>query len=161
MLVLAVAACKKAPPSAVSEGDSPTTMPLPSVAAPPPKDASSVPDTERSAAPPTTPGSSAPALPAQFKEFEAVLLPLTAEPEGEARSKKTCKVLETLRIKSLAVRRSVPAGADATAWEKASNEIRGAFEGLGPICTDDVPDDSADLQTIHQAYLRLVALLPQ
>lgn len=163
-LLLFTAACKKEPAPAGGGSGSAATAPVPT---PPAADATATPPPAADAtATPTaadaTAAQPAPAaLPAEFKAFEALLLPLVAEPEGEARSKKTCAQLEQLRIASLAVRRKVPAGADAAAWEKASDDMRGAFEGLGGLCGDDSPDDSTDLKTIHQAYLQLVALLPK
>ncbi len=103
---------------------------------------------------------SAATRPAAFAELEAILLPLTREPEGEARSRKTCKQLMPLQTKALAVTRSRPAGVDAAAWQSASRGLMGTLEGLGPICTDDPPDDAEELARMLEHYQRLVALLP-
>jgi hypothetical protein len=117
--------------------------------------------------PPSPPGSrdaveaTPKSLPASFVAFEALLFPIVREPESDRRSRSTCAVIEKLRIKSLAIQRSAPTGVDAAAWEAASSEMRGAFDGLGSTCTDDPPHDTPDLPTIHQTYLRLVALLPK
>jgi hypothetical protein len=177
LLLLSTAACKKEAAPTGGSG-APTTATPPPEAAPatPAPTAPATGDAGSAAAAPTgdatgsagsaatapaTPPAPAGALPAELKEFEALLSPLVAMPEGEARSKKTCEQLEQLRVKSLPVRRYAAPGVDAAAWEKASNEMRGAFEGLGGVCGDDSPDESADLKTIHQAYLQLVSLLPR
>jgi hypothetical protein len=162
-LLLSTSACKKEAAPAGGGSGSATTATAPATDA----TATTTPATDAAAAPPPVTDAAAvqpaapAALPAEFEAFEALLLPLVAEPEGEARSKKTCAQLEKLRIASLAVRRNAPAGADAAAWEKASDDMRGAFEGLGGLCGDDSPDDSTELKTIHQAYQQLVALLPK
>lgn len=175
LLLLSTASCKKEAPAGGGSGSSTTTTP-PTEAAPTPTptapaggDAGSAagtpaaPTGDAAGSAATAPATPAPAgaLPAEFKEFDALLSPLVAMPEGEARSKKTCEQLEQLRVKSLPVRRYAATGVDAAAWEKASNEMRGGFEGLGSICGDDSPDESADLKTIHQAYQQLVSLLPK
>lgn len=162
LLLLSTAACKKEAPAGGGSG-SPTTTTPPTEAPPPTTPPAPAGGDAGSAAAtaPATPPAPAGALPAEFKEFDALLAPLVAMPEGEARSKKTCEQLEQLRVKSLPVRRYAAPGVDAAAWEKASNEMRGAFEGLGGICGDDSPDESAELKTIHQAYQQLVALLPK
>ncbi|MEZ4359871.1 MAG: hypothetical protein R3B48_06795 [Kofleriaceae bacterium] len=149
-LLLSTTACKKE--AAPTVGGSGASSPPPATATPP---------ADATATPPADATAATPARPAEFQAFEALLLPLVAEPEGETRSKKTCAQLEPLRIASLAVRRATPTGADAAAWEQASDDMRGAFEGLGSLCGDDSPDDSTDLKTIHQAYLQLLAQLPQ
>lgn len=102
-----------------------------------------------------------PAVPSAFVKFEDLLLPLVREPRSEARSRKTCKIIEQLRIASLAVQRSMPAGVDEKAWEAASNEMSGAFEGMGATCTDIPPNDSPDLAIIHRGYARLLELMPE
>jgi hypothetical protein len=99
-------------------------------------------------------------IPAAFVKFEDLLLPLVREPRSEARSAKTCKMIEKLRIASLAVQRSMPKGVDEAAWEAASNEMSGAFEGMGATCTDDPPNDSPDLAVIHKSYALMLELLP-
>jgi hypothetical protein len=154
-LFLALAGCKKSQPASMGSTD---PVPATQSAAPPPS-GNSVPVTSPvgSAAPELPPAP----LPAAFTEFEAVLVPLTREPESDARSRRTCKAFTALKVKSLAIRRNMPVGVHAEAWEKASNEIRGALEGLGQICTDDTPDDSMDLPTLHLGYQHLVALLPK
>lgn len=157
-LLLAFAACKKSPgaqPSA-SEGLSsssppPTAGVAPADAAPPANDAS------RAPAPTKTPTP----RPAAFAAFEEVLLPLVGEAESDERSKKTCKSIEKLRIRSLAVQRSMPAGIDAAAWEEVGSDMGGAFDGLGATCTDVPPNDMPDLTVIHRAYLRYLSLLPK
>ncbi len=177
LLLLSTAACKKEaaptggggspitatpPPEAAPATPAPTapaTGDAGSAAAAPTGDAANAAGSAATA--PTTPAAPAATLPAVFKELDALLSPLVAMPEGEARSKKTCEQLDQLLVKALPVRRYAATGVDAAAWEKASNEMRGAFEGLGGVCGDDSPDESADLKTIHQAYLQLVALLPK
>lgn len=99
-------------------------------------------------------------IPAAFVKFEDLLLPLVREPRSEARSAKTCKMIEKLRLASLAIQRSMPKGVDTAAWEAASNEMSGAFEGMGATCTDAPPNDSPDLAVIHKSYVRMLELLP-
>jgi hypothetical protein len=100
-------------------------------------------------------------IPPSFLALEGVLLPLLREPEGEQRSRNVCKHIMQIQIKYLAARREMPQGVIAAEWESASNQIRGGLEGLGPICTDDPPNDSAELPGLYLGYLRLVELLPR
>ena len=106
----------------------------------------------------TDPG---PEIPSAFVKFEDLLLPLVREPRSEARSRKTCKMIEKLRVASLAVQRSMPKGVDEKAWEAASNEMSGAFEGMGATCTDVPSNDSPDLAIIHKSYASLLELMPE
>lgn len=157
LLLSAVACSKKSPQPASSTGE-----PTPSTNAA----TSNVPsDTTPGKQPPSpdadAPDETAPAIPASFVKFEALLLPLLREPESEAKNVRLCKMLEQLRIASLAVRRSMPKGTDEAAWEAASNEMRGAFEGLGGTCTDTPPGFSSDLEIVHKSYVRLLELLPK
>jgi hypothetical protein len=94
-----------------------------------------------------------------FVTFERLIVPLMAEAESQARSVKICKKLEELRVASLAFRRAIPQGVDAAAWEAASNQMRGAFEGLGGVCMDDPPGFSSDLDIAYESYQRLRKLL--
>lgn len=162
-ILLGAASCKKTAPASEKP-------PTPSSGASEPAPSETSPTHDATATAPSVPGEgsqgttqAAPsrALPPQFTEFEAMLRPLVDEAPSDARSRKTCKLLEPLRIKSLAIRRNMPVGVDAKAWEEASDEMRGAFEGLGAVCTDDPPNDANDLPTIQQSYLKLVALLPK
>ncbi len=68
-------------------------------------------------------------------------------------------MLEKLRIASLSVVRSMPKHVDAKAWEAASSDFSGAFDGLGATCTDVPPSDLPDLPILHHSYVRLVELL--
>lgn len=155
-----VAGCKKAAAPAADGGAGSATA----VTAAKPDagaTAAAVDATAAPTVPPAIDAAAAAAKPEPFVAFEAMLLPLIGEPESEARSKKTCQGIEKLRIAGRAVQRSQPAGADAKAWEEASMEMRGAFEGLGATCTDDPPNDTPDLDVVHQSYQKLVALLPR
>jgi len=86
---------------------------------------------------------------------------LLDEPEGEARSRKTCGQLMDLQKKARAVARNVPAGVDAAAWQEANEEIASSLDGLGPYCTDDPPDDSLELPGLYANVQRLLPLLPK
>jgi hypothetical protein len=163
-----VAGCKKAAPPAADAGagGAPVTATdaaakVTDAAAKAPKDAAADAVAKDAAAKDAAVAAAAGKLPEAFVAFEAMLLPLVREAESDARSKKTCKDLEKLRIAGRAVQRSQPAGVNATAWEEASVEMRGAFEGLGATCTDDPPNDTPDLEVVHQSYQKLVALLPR
>lgn len=161
ILLSAVACSKKSPQPASSTGEpTPSTT---AAASNVPSDTTpgKQPSPDAGAADPQEPDETAPAMPAAFVKFEALLLPLLREPESEAKNVKLCKMLEQLRIASLAVRRSMPKGADEAAWEAASNEMRGAFEGLGGTCTDTPPGFSSDLEIVHKSYVRLLELLPK
>lgn len=151
-LLVALGACKKTPGTA----DGPASPLEPSTVAGEPADAA--PSASNAVRPPAA---SASPRPAAFAAFEALLLPLVSEPESDERSKKTCKSIEKLRIQSLAVQRSMPAGIDVSAWEEAGSQMGGAFDGLGATCTDVPPTDMPDLIVIHRAYLRYLALLPK
>lgn len=161
-LVFAGAACKKAPPPSGSpEVDLPKpTAPAAFDARPsPPSNEPAAQDATRPAnANETAPG---PAGPSAFVQFEDLLIPLVREPRSEARSLKTCEMIEKLRIASLAVQKSMPKGADEKSWEAASNEMSGAFEGMGATCADVPPNDSPDLAIIHKSYARLLELMPE
>ncbi|HWO25450.1 MAG TPA: hypothetical protein VNO30_42215 [Kofleriaceae bacterium] len=100
------------------------------------------------------------ARPQAFLDFEAVILPLLREPEGEARSRKTCKQLMTLQTKARGLARSKPPGVDEAAWQAAYEDVSGSLHGLAPNCNDDPPDDSSELPGLYKSYLRLTALLP-
>lgn len=163
-ILLTSIGCKKSPPSSASVGGEPvaaTPQARPTVDATPMLDAAPFPSDAQRALDAGASTSVAPALPRTFLEFEALLLPLVREAEGELRSRKTCKLLQSLKVKSLAIRRNMPPGVDTKAWESVSDDMRGAFEGLGAVCTDDPPVDATELENIHQSYLRLVALLPK
>jgi hypothetical protein len=149
--LLLASACKKAPPAGPGALDAPK-QDAAAAQADAPADA---------AIPDTGPADAAEfVIPTAFVKFEDLLLPLVREPRSEARSAKTCKMIEKLRIASLAVQRSMPKGVDEAAWEAASNEMSGAFEGMGATCTDDPPNDSPDLAVIHKSYARMLELLP-
>jgi len=93
--------------------------------------------------------------------FEAVLMPLVNETPSDARSRKTCAQLMTLQKAAIAMGNAKPASADAAAWSEVNSDIIGSIQGLGPLCTDDPPDDSVELPGLRKHYQRLVALLPE
>lgn len=99
--------------------------------------------------------------PPEVAALEAALVALVNEPEGEARSRKTCGQLMDLQKKARAVARKVPAGVDATAWQEVNDDIAGSLDGIGPYCTDDPPDDSVELPGLYANVLRLLPLLPK
>jgi hypothetical protein len=101
------------------------------------------------------------ARPKEVAELEAALVALVNEPEGDARSKKTCGQLMDIKMKARAVARSTPAGVDAAAWQSANEEIAGSIDGLGPPCGDDPPDDSLELPKLYKNVQALIALLPK
>jgi hypothetical protein len=105
-------------------------------------------------------GASSAARPQAFADFEAVILPLLREPEGEARSRKTCKQLMTLQTKARGLARSKPPGVDEAAWQAAYDDVSGSIHGLAPYCNDDPPDDSVERPGLYKNYQRLAALLP-
>ena len=105
-------------------------------------------------------GAGSAARPQAFLDFEAVILPLLREPEGEARSRKTCKQLMTLQTKARGLARSKPPGVDEAAWQAAYDDVSGSLHGLAPYCNDDPPDDSVELPGLYKNYQRLAALLP-
>jgi hypothetical protein len=99
--------------------------------------------------------------PKEVAELEAALVALTGEPESEARSRKTCGQLMDLKKKARAVARNKPEGIDQATWDQANEEIAGSFDGLGPYCADDPPDDSVELPKLYEKFQALVALLPK
>jgi hypothetical protein len=116
-------------------------------------------DSAASAAGPAA-GAGSAARPQAFLDFEAVILPLLREPEGESRSRKTCKQLMTLQTKARGLARSKPPGVDEAAWQAAYDDVSGSLHGLAPYCNDDPPDDSVELPGLYKNYQRLAALLP-
>ncbi len=107
-----------------------------------------------------TSASATPARPAAAADFEAVLLPLSRESEGAARSRSTCKQMTKLRMKALAMRRSAPPGVDAATWERQAGRLIGPIQALEVSCTDEGFDDALELGNLVQEYQRLIALLP-
>ena len=136
-VVLLVAGCKK---GAKSEGTGSVTAPSGSAVA---IDASE-------------PGT----RPKQVAEFEAALVALIKEPEGEARSRKTCGQFMELKKKWRAVELNKPAGIDQAAWDAANDEIGTTFDTLEPSCSDDPPSDAIHLPKMYKAFQALLALIP-
>jgi hypothetical protein len=168
--VLLLVACKgKAPSNAAAEGSAtpgsaavapgsaavaPAATPDATVATP------DAPETPGSAA--ATPGSAAATtLPPKVAALGATLEALLREPEGEARSRKTCAQFMDIKRQAIAVAREVPPGVDPAAWEAVNEDIRGSLEGLDPNCGDDPPDDSVELPGLYANYKRLLPLLPK
>jgi hypothetical protein len=103
----------------------------------------------------------APPLPPKVAALGATLEALLREPEGDARSRKTCAQFMDIKKQAIAVAREVPPGVDAAAWETVNEDIRGSLEGLGPSCGDDPPDDSVELPGLYANYKLLLTLLPR
>jgi hypothetical protein len=101
------------------------------------------------------------ALPPEVAAFEGAVAALLKEPEGDARSKKTCGQMMDLKKQARAVAQNKPAGVDQAAWDQANDAIASSFQGLGPHCNDDPPDDSIDLPEMHKNIQALIALLPK
>ncbi|HLL21490.1 MAG TPA: hypothetical protein VK427_05135 [Kofleriaceae bacterium] len=152
-VVLAVSACKKDPkPEASAPGSGAGSTGSAAVAA----DASAPPiDAASSGA------AAGAARPPQVVELETAVAALLKEPEGDARSKKTCGMLMDIKKKARAVATNKPPAVDQAAWDAATTEIAGSLDGLGPYCTDDPPDDSVELPKLHQHIQALIALLPK
>jgi hypothetical protein len=162
-LLLAAASCKKSPPPSGSAEGATKARPSADALPSPSRDAARPSAQDAGPAGADRPDETDPGapVPSAFVKFEDLLLPLVREPRSEARSAKTCRMIEELRIASLAVQRSMPKGVDEAAWEAASNEMSGAFEGMGATCTDKPPNDSPDLAVIHKSYARMLELMPE
>ena len=100
-------------------------------------------------------------LPKEVADLEATVAALLAEPESDARSRKTCGMQMDIKKKARAVAMNKPASVDQAAWDAANDEIAGSLDGLGPYCTDDPPDDSLELPKLYKNIQALIALLPK
>src|SRR5512139_3492043 len=99
--------------------------------------------------------------PKEVAALEATLVALLAEPESDARSRKTCGMTMELLKKTRAVAMNKPAGVDQAAWDAANDAIGGSLDALGPYCNDDPPDDSIELPKLYKNFQALLALLPK